>query len=117
MPTPWCGITRLGVSLCRWPQAYRYADALVPMEKASLLEPVDATVTDHLGDVYWANGRVLEAQFQWRRALSFDPAEVDATRIRHKLEVGLDAVQAEEGGKPVTPVATDAGALPATHDN
>jgi tetratricopeptide (TPR) repeat protein len=95
----------------------RYKDALVPMEKASLLDPVDATVTDHLGDVYWANGRILEAQFQWRRALSFDPAEADATRIRHKLEVGLDAVRAEEGAKPLTPMATDAGAVPATDGN
>ena len=95
----------------------RYADALAPMEKASLLEPVDAIVTDHLGDVYWANGRILEAQFQWRRALSFDPVEADAVRIRHKLEVGLDAVRAEEGAKPLTPVATDDGAVPATDDN
>jgi tetratricopeptide (TPR) repeat protein len=95
----------------------RYAEALAPMEKASLLEPVDAIVTDHLGDVYWANGRILEAQFQWRRALSFDPAEPDAVRIRRKLEIGLDAVLVEEGGKPITPVATDDGAVPATNEN
>jgi tetratricopeptide (TPR) repeat protein len=95
----------------------RYTDAMVPMEKASLLEPVDAIVTDHLGDVYWANGRILEAQFQWRRALSFDPAEADAVRIRHKLEVGLDAVLVEEGSKPVTPVAADAGTPPTTDEN
>lgn len=74
----------------------RYAEALEPMEKASLLEPVDPVVTDHLGDVYWMVGRKLEAQFQWRRALSFDPTEKDATRIRRKLEVGLDVVMSEE---------------------
>ena len=79
----------------------RYQDALAPMEKASLLEPVDPIVTDHLGDVYWAVGRELEARFQWRRALSFDPEEKDATRIRRKLEVGLDAVLAEEGAPPL----------------
>lgn len=82
----------------------RFAEALVPMEQASLLEPVDPIVTDHLGDVYWAVGRKLEAQFQWRRALSFDPEEKEATRIRRKLEVGLDAVLAEEGAKPLNPV-------------
>lgn len=81
----------------------RYADALKPMEKASLLEPVDPIVTDHLGDVYWMNDRKLEAQFQWRRALSFEPAEKDKTRILRKLEVGLDTVMAEEGTAP-TPV-------------
>ncbi|MFP5478415.1 MAG: tetratricopeptide repeat protein [Alphaproteobacteria bacterium] len=74
----------------------RYDEALEPMERASLLEPVDPVVTDHLGDVYWMVGRKLEAQFQWRRALSFEPTEKDAERIRRKLEVGLDAVMAEE---------------------
>lgn len=74
----------------------RYQEALEPMERASVLEPVDPIVTDHLGDVYWMVGRKLEAQFQWRRALSFEPTEKDAERIRRKLEVGLDAVMAEE---------------------
>ncbi|MDT8857243.1 tetratricopeptide repeat protein [Paracoccaceae bacterium Fryx2] len=74
----------------------RYEEAVEPMERASLLEPVDPVVTDHLGDVYWAVGRKLEAQFQWRRALSFEPEEKEAIRIRRKLEVGLDAVLAEE---------------------
>ena len=66
------------------------------MEKASLLEPVDPTVTDHLGDVDWMNGRQREAEFQWHRALSFGPEEEVAARIRLKLEIGLDAVMAEE---------------------
>jgi Flp pilus assembly protein TadD len=85
----------------------RYAEAVVPMERASVLEPVDPVVTDHLGDVYWSVGRQMEARFQWRRALSFDPAEKDATRIRRKLEVGLDAVLAEEGAPPLAPVVAD----------
>lgn len=84
----------------------RYADALAPMEKASLLEPVDPVVTDHLGDVYWMNGRKREAEFQWRRALSFQPEERDAIRIRRKLERGLDAVLADE--KAETPPAVRA---------
>lgn len=85
--------------------AGRYEEAVEPMEKASLLEPVDPTVTDHLGDVYWAVGRTLEANFQWRRALSFDPTEELATRIRRKLEIGLDAVLKEEGAKSLADVA------------
>jgi tetratricopeptide (TPR) repeat protein len=85
----------------------RYEDALPQMERASLLEPVDPVVTDHLGDVYWAVGRTLEAQFQWRRALSFEPEEKDAIRIRRKLEVGLDAVLAEEGAPPLQAVTND----------
>jgi tetratricopeptide (TPR) repeat protein len=85
--------------------AGRYADAVAPMEQASLLEPVDPTVTDHLGDVYWAVGRKLEANFQWRRALSFDPTEDLAKRIRLKLELGLDAVLQQEGAKSLADVA------------
>ena len=82
----------------------RYAEALAPMEQASLLEPVDPVVTDHLGDVYWAVGRTREAEFQWHRALSFAPIEKDATRIRLKLDIGLDAVLAQEGASPIKPV-------------
>jgi tetratricopeptide (TPR) repeat protein len=82
----------------------RYEEALEPMEKASLLEPVDPIVTDHLGDVYWKNDRKLEARFQWRRALSFEPTEKDATRIRRKLEVGLDVVMQEEAAAAMAPV-------------
>lgn len=82
----------------------RYDEALAPMEQASLLEPVDPVVTDHLGDVYWAVGRTREAEFQWHRALSFDPVEKDAARIRLKLEVGLDAVLAQESAAPLKPV-------------
>jgi len=93
----------------------RYEEALEPMEKASVLEPVDPIVTDHLGDVYWAVGRKREAEFQWHRALSFDPEEDQAIRIRRKLEVGLDAVLAEEGATPLAQrlaVAEQAGATP-----
>lgn len=84
----------------------QYDEALIPMEKASLLEPVDPIVTDHLGDVYWMVGRQREAEFQWRRALSLDPTEKDATRIRQKLDLGLDAVMQLEGTIPL--IAEDA---------
>jgi tetratricopeptide (TPR) repeat protein len=79
----------------------RYDEAVTQMERAVELEPVDPIVTDHLGDVYWAVGRVREAEFQWYRALSFEPEDTDATRIRRKLDVGLDAVLLEEGGDPI----------------
>jgi tetratricopeptide (TPR) repeat protein len=87
----------------------RYDEALAPMERASLLEPVDPVVTDHLGDVYWKVGRKLEAQFQWRRALSFEPTEKDVIRIRRKLEVGLDAVMADEATAAPAVKAADSG--------
>lgn len=89
----------------------RYDDAVVQMERAIEFMPVDSLVNDHLGDVYWAAGRKREAEFQWKRALSFQPeTEQEATRIRRKLEVGLDVVLADEGAEPLK------SALPA-HDN
>ena len=80
----------------------KYETAIPHMEKAAELMPVDPIVTDHLGDLYWAVGRQLEAKFQWRRALSFDPELKDATRIREKLRIGLDRVLLYEGLKPTS---------------
>jgi hypothetical protein len=79
------------------------------MERAAELMPVDSIVNDHLGDVYWAVGRHTEARFQWHRALSFDPEEAEAERIRRKLEVGLDVVLQESGEPPLDVASTDDG--------
>ena len=91
----------------------RYDEAVGHMERAAELMPVDPVVNDHLGDVYWAVDRKLEARFQWHRALSFvdpdDPdGEADPERIRRKLELGLDAVLAEEGAPPLEVVENGA---------
>jgi len=90
----------------------RYGEAVEPMERAAALMPVDPVVNDHLGDVLWAVGRKIEAEFQWRRALSFvrpgETEDADPDRIRRKLEVGLDAVLKEEGAEPLA-VADDRG--------
>lgn len=85
----------------------RYEEAVPHMERAAELMAIDPIVNDHLGDVYWAVGRTLEAQFQWKRALSFadrqsTAEEVQAARIRKKLEVGLDKVLEEEGAAPLS---------------
>ncbi len=76
----------------------RFEEAVEPMERAVALEPNDPVINDHLGDVYWMVGRYREAEFQWHRALSFEPEEVDAERIRQKLETGLYDVLEVEGG-------------------
>ena len=74
----------------------KFEEAVEPMEMAVELLPDDPVVNDHLGDVYWMVDREREAEFQWCRALSFDPSEEDAVRIRAKLDRGLDAILAEE---------------------
>ncbi|MFT6226743.1 MAG: tetratricopeptide (TPR) repeat protein [Paracoccaceae bacterium] len=74
-------------------------DKAVPLlERAVELTPVDPVINDHLGDALWMVGRKREAEFQWRRALSFKPDEDEAERIRNKLARGLDAVLAVEVG-------------------
>ena len=86
----------------------RYAEAVLPMEQAVYLTATDPVMNDHLGDIYWAVGRKREAQFQWERALVFNPDAADLLRIKRKLEVGLDQVLQEEGGRAIRP-ADDAG--------
>ncbi|MEM8554547.1 MAG: tetratricopeptide repeat protein [Pseudomonadota bacterium] len=90
----------------------RYEEALPHMIRAAELMPVDPVVNDHLGDVFWAVGREREAEFQWHRALSFiDPdkpnPDIDADRVRRKLDVGLDVVLEEEGAEPLVPTSND----------
>ncbi|MEM8592028.1 MAG: tetratricopeptide repeat protein, partial [Pseudomonadota bacterium] len=84
----------------------RFDEAVGPMETAVELMATDPIINDHLGDVYWSVGRYTEAHFQWNRALSFDPEPDEATRIRLKLDVGLDVVLDEEGMEPLD-VAND----------
>jgi Flp pilus assembly protein TadD len=82
-------------------QLGNYEDAVDHLELAASLEPVDPVINDHLGDGYWAVGRKTEARFQWQRALSLDPDQTEAARIRAKLERGLDLVRRDEGINPV----------------
>ena len=73
-----------------------FEKAVAPMERAAELVATDPIINDHLGDVYWMVGRKREAEFQWRRALSFEPEAEEIPKIRRKLEVGLDAFLEEQ---------------------
>jgi tetratricopeptide (TPR) repeat protein len=63
-------------------------DAVKTLEHAVELEPEDATINGHLGDAYWAAGRKVEAQYQWRRALTLNPTPDDAAKLEAKLNTG-----------------------------
>ncbi len=74
---------------------YRTGDfnsAVQTLENAINLLPQDAVINDHLGDAYWQVGRRLEAQFQWKRALSFDPSPEVRRDIEKKLQSGLESI-------------------------
>ncbi len=87
----------------------QYGEAVTHLERAAELEPMEAVINDHLGDAFWAVGRLIEAEFQWNRALSLSTDDEETARIRRKLEIGLDAVLAEEGAAPLIRVAGDDG--------
>ncbi|MFK7942491.1 MAG: tetratricopeptide repeat protein, partial [Paracoccaceae bacterium] len=82
---------------------YRFGEfdrAVTHLERAVELRPVDPVINDHFGDALWMVGRRVEARFQWKRSLSFEPEEENAVRIREKLDIGLDKVllrEREEG--------------------
>jgi tetratricopeptide (TPR) repeat protein len=61
------------------------AGAVRALEHAVELDSEDATINGHLGDAYWAAGRRLEAQYQWRRALTLNPGSADAAKLEAKL--------------------------------
>jgi tetratricopeptide (TPR) repeat protein len=65
-----------------------YERAIDYLEQAVALMPGDPILNDHLGDAYWMAGRRLEAGFQWRRALTLDPAPEDRALIERKLVTG-----------------------------
>jgi len=47
-----------------------HIDQATPYLEAAIQSlPDDPVINSHLGDIYWAAGRHLEAQFQWERAL------------------------------------------------
>ncbi|MGG7567654.1 tetratricopeptide repeat protein [Rhodovulum sp. DZ06] len=77
----------------------RHEEAVPHLERAVELTPVDPVINDHLGDALWMVGRKREARFQWRRALSFEPEQEEADRIRRKLAKGLDAVLRDEAAE------------------
>ena len=56
------------------------------LQQAAELEPVDPTITGHLGDAYWDAGRHVEAEDQWRRALVLNPEPGEAARIEARLK-------------------------------
>jgi tetratricopeptide (TPR) repeat protein len=84
----------------------KYDQAEENLLKASQRESADATVQDHLGDLYQKTGRLRLAAAHWERAISewnkTIPAEVDpsdVTRVSKKLESAKVKLAKEETDK------------------
>ncbi len=84
-----------------------YENAVKQLDRAVELRPEDPVLNDHLGDAYWQVGRRLEAKYQWSQALSLSPEPEDETRIRAKLENGLEpaGTRAARSGDVIAPPA------------
>ena len=75
-----------------------YQGSVKQLERAVRLRSRDPVINDHLGDAYWRVGRKLEARFQWRRALDFEPEDDQVSTIQNKLDKGLDALEPKGSG-------------------
>ena len=72
--------------------------AVQTLERAAEQMPEDPTVNYHLGAAYWAAGRRVEAEDQWRWALVLKPEPEDAAHIRESLRrAGVAASPPSEG--------------------
>jgi tetratricopeptide (TPR) repeat protein len=62
------------------------AGAVAALEHAVELGTEDPVMNAHLGDAYWAAGRHLEAEYQWRRALNLHPEPEEQARLEKRLD-------------------------------
>ena len=69
------------------------ADAIPLLEKAAAADPGEAAINEHLGDAYWAIGRIYEARYAWRAAL-LTAEDKDKARLTAKIDTGLDKATA-----------------------
>ena len=89
-----------------------YEGAVKHLEAAVSLAPHESVINDHYGDALWRVGRRMEARFQWRRALSYEPTDEERPLIERKLEIGLDEFLAEQEAQDGAPLGkkVEAGA-------
>ena len=83
-----------------------YGNALNYAEQAVQMSPSDAEINDHLGDVYKALGRDVEAGYEWQRVLTLDVPAAEADSVRQKIETNDAALKV----KGLAPAAVPAKA-------
>jgi Flp pilus assembly protein TadD len=72
----------------------QYTQATEHHERAVSIDPSDPELNDHLGDAYWQTGRVIEARFQWNKAIKAQKDETRRAAIEAKLSAGLPRASA-----------------------
>ncbi|MFI3242371.1 MAG: tetratricopeptide repeat protein [Alphaproteobacteria bacterium] len=72
-----------------------YDKAITYLEEATLVEPNNPVIFEHLGDVYYMAGRKTEAGFLWSQSLSLDvedEPDFKLESVKDKMKNGLDFV-------------------------
>ncbi len=82
----------------------QYDQALSFIEQAVQMEPSDAEVNEHLGDVYKAMGRDSEARYEWQRVLTLNATARETASVKAKLDAPVTATVAT---KPETTAFND----------
>ncbi len=77
-----------------------YDQALGFIEQAVQLDPSDAEVNEHLGDVYKAMGRSTEAGYEWNRVLSLKITDKQAAEVRRKIDENAQTLHVVQSVKP-----------------
>ena len=73
----------------------RLPEAIATLEKASIADPAQSEINEHLGDALYLSGRRFEARFAWRAALVTADAAPERARIEAKIGAGLSRATAE----------------------
>ncbi len=86
-----------------------YDQALTYVEQAVQMEPSDAEVNEHLGDVYKAVGRTAEARYEWQRVLTLQNATPKTlASVKAKLDATAQIAAAPaSAAKPETTAFND----------
>ncbi len=72
-------------------------EAIATLERAASLAPAEPAINEHLGDVYAAAGRLLEAVFQWSHARDLNPGAEMLQRINEKIEKFQNSNEIRQG--------------------
>ncbi len=63
--------------------------AIATLERAVGADPYEATLNEHLGDVYWSAGRRIDARYAWQAA-SIGADAANLARLKDKIDFGLN---------------------------
>jgi tetratricopeptide (TPR) repeat protein len=65
------------------------AKAIPLLERAVAIDALEPTLSEHLGDAYWAAGRRVDARYAWRAAMIQSENDVSKKRLDKKIDLGL----------------------------